>query len=157
MIDPICEEALDLIKHFEGLGDGDKIQPGLQPYQDHIGVWTLGYGSTYDLAGDRVAESTDTITIDEADTLLARDTLRAASAVDRLVLVPINDHQRGALSSFAYNLGAGALRSSTLLRRINGLDWDDVPTQFMRWVYAGGQKARGLERRRAAEVDLWGA
>jgi lysozyme len=93
----------------------------------------------------------------QADELLARDTLRFVIAVDRLVKVPVGADQRGALTSFAFNLGAGALQSSTLLKRINSLEWEDVPRQFGRWVSAGGRRLPGLVRRRRAEAELWAA
>jgi len=91
----------------------------------------------------------------QALALLARDANRFAAAVDRLVQVPIGGIQRGALASFAFNLGAGALQASTLLRRVNAHDWDDVPFQFSRWVHAGGRRLAGLVRRRAAEADMF--
>jgi len=63
--------------------------------------------------------------------------------------------QRAALSSFVYNFGSGAFRASTLRRKINAGDFDDVPYQMSRWNKAGGRVLRGLTRRRAAEVELW--
>jgi lysozyme len=143
----IPEEALDLVKAFEGCR--------LAPYRDAVGVWTIGYGATYGLDGRRVTAAHPTLSPGEAALLLKRDVARFAGAVDRLVKVSIDAPQRGALTSFTFNLGAGALQSSTLLKRVNGLEWDDVPRQFMRWVYAGGRVLPGLLRRRAAEAALW--
>ena len=155
MTHPICLEGLALIMHFEGLGDGDKIKPGLQPYQDHIGVWTIGYGATY-MDGQRVTKDTHTITKLEAEALLDHDTLRFARAVDRMVEVPLHHLQRSALISFAFNLGSNALKQSTLLRCVNSHErWDEVPYQFTRWVYAAGRRTNGLVRRRNAEADMW--
>jgi lysozyme len=59
-----------------------------------------------------------------------------------------------AITDFAFNVGTGALRASTLRRRVNAGAWDDVPAQLMRWVFAAGKRLRGLERRRAAEAAL---
>ena len=84
-----------------------------------------------------------------------RDCGEHGRELERLVVVPIHENQRAAMTSFAYNLGSGALKASTLLRRVNGGDWEDVPNQFLRWVYAGGRRVAGLERRRAAEATLW--
>ena len=97
----------------------------------------------------------DAISKHTAEELLFRDVNKFERAVDRLVKVQIHELQRGSLTSFAYNLGAGSLQASTLLRRINGFEWDDVPRQFMRWVMAGGVPLLGLKKRRKAEVDLW--
>lgn len=144
----IVEDALDLIKQFEGLE--------LHPYQDVVGVWTIGYGATYGLDRSRVTGDHPVVTEEQAEALLVRDVGRFERSVERLVTVPIDDWQKGALVSFAFNLGAGALQSSTLLKRVNGDEWEDVPNQFMRWVFAGGRKLPGLIRRRAAEAELWG-
>lgn len=151
----ICNDALALIRRFEGLGDGDRAAPGLQPYLCPAGVWTIGYGATRGFEGQRVTRDTPALDEAQAMALLQRDVVRFAAAVDRMVRVPIHEFQRGALTSFAFNLGAGALQCSTLLRRVNALEWDDVPRQFLRWVHAGGRRLPGLVRRRAAEAALW--
>lgn len=143
----IIDDALALIKRFEGLE--------LHPYQDSVGVWTIGYGATYGLDRVRVTADHPVLTNEQAEALLIRDVERFERAVTRLVTVPIDTYQEGALTSFAFNLGAGALQSSTLLRRINGNEWEDVPAQFQRWVFAGGRRLPGLIRRRAAEAELW--
>jgi len=57
----------------------------------------------------------------------------------------------GAICDFVFNLGAGRLQSSTLRRKINTEEWDDVPYELSRWVYGGGKKLRGLVLRREAE------
>lgn len=147
MTEPVGAAALDLIRKFEGLK--------LRPYLDVAGVPTIGYGATYGVDGKRVSLEHRAITEDEALELLSRDTGRSAAAVDRLVYADIDGAQRGALTSFAFNLGAGALQASTLLRRVNGYEWDDVPFQFSRWIYAGGRPLAGLIRRRAAEARFW--
>jgi len=143
----ICDKALNLIKRFEGLE--------LHPYQDSVGVWTIGYGATYGLDRARVTAEHPVLSNEQAEALLIRDVERFERAVTRLVTVPIDDNQSGALTSFAFNLGSGALQSSTLLKRINGDEWDDVPSQFQRWVFAGGRRLPGLIRRRVAEASLW--
>ena len=143
----ICDDALALIKTFEGLK--------LHPYQDSVGVWTIGYGATYGLDRARVTADHPALSQEQAEALLVRDVERFERAVTRLVTVSIDDYQRGALTSFAFNFGAGALQSSTLLNRVNGDEGDTAPSQFQRWVFAGGRKLPGLIRRRAAEAALW--
>ena len=78
-----------------------------------------------------------------------------APAVVRLVKVPLNQNQFDALVSFVYNLGEGALASSTLLKLLNQGDYDSVPAQMMRWTKANGVDLPGLVRRRKAEADLF--
>jgi len=72
-----------------------------------------------------------------------------------LVKVPIHPFSFGALVSFSFNLGLGSLQSSTLLKHVNRMEWDDIPFQFSRWNKAGGRVLKGLVRRRAAEGDMW--
>lgn len=75
---------------------------------------------------------------------LRQDAQIAERAVLRLINVPLTDGQFDALVSFTYNLGGGALQRSTLRRKINREEHAEVPEQFMRWVWAGGRKLKGL-------------
>jgi lysozyme len=75
--------------------------------------------------------------------------------VEVYVKAPLAQHQYDALVSFALNVGCAALRDSTLLRRLNDRDYNAVPAQLMRWVYAGGRKRHGLINRRKSEVEQW--
>ncbi|WP_042702041.1 lysozyme [Azospirillum sp. B506] len=142
---PVCQAAVDLVKHFEGLY--------LTAYLCPAGVPTIGYGHT---AGVTMGE---TITLEQANAFLASDLAEAAGHVDALVKVPLNENQRGALSSFVFNLGAGSLESSTLLKLLNAGDYAGAAGQFGRWVYAtvNGKptKLPGLVARRAAEAALF--
>ncbi|QCN95674.1 lysozyme [Azospirillum argentinense] len=145
MTTPVCEEAVNLVKHFEGLY--------LNAYLCPAGVPTIGYGHT---AGVELGQS---ITSAQADNFLQSDLTAAAAQVDKLVTVALNPDQRGALASFVFNLGAGSLQCSTLLRLLNQGDYEGAAGQFGRWVYAtvNGVKTQlpGLVKRRAAEADLF--
>ena len=139
-------KGLTLVKRFEGYSS--------TAYKCPAGVWTIGYGTTRYLDCTRVHKG-DSFTKLEAKVHLAHEFNRARWQVINLVNVPLTLNQLDALASFVYNLGAGAFRASTLRKRINDLDFDDVPYQFSRWVYAGGRKLKGLVLRRQAEVNLW--
>lgn len=145
MTKPVTQAAVDLVKHFEGLY--------LEAYRCPAGVPTIGYGHT---DGVRLGQ---TVTEAQAEQLLTSDLAEAAADVDRYVKVPLNDDQRGALSSFVFNLGAGSLASSTLLRKLNLGDATGAAAEFGRWVYAtvNGKptKLAGLVARRAAEQALF--
>ena len=145
MTTPVCEQAVNLVKHFEGLY--------LNAYLCPAGVPTIGYGHT---AGVKMGQ---TITAAQADDFLKADLTAAAAQVDKLVKVPLTPDQRGALASFVFNLGAGSLQSSTLLRLLNQGDYKGAAGQFGRWVYAtvNGVKTElpGLVKRRAAEAKLF--
>ena len=78
----------------------------------------------------------------------------AERAVLRLTRVPLADGQFDSLASFTFNLGSGALQHSTLRRKVNREEHAEVPTEFMRWMWAGGQRLKGPIRRRAAETAL---
>lgn len=92
--------------------------------------------------------------------LLAKDAAIAASAVDRMVSVPLTANQRIVLISFAFQYGATRLKTSTLLRLLNAGDYDAVPAQLARWnketLPDGSVRVnKGLTNRREADIDLW--
>lgn len=142
------EEAARVVKPFEGLR--------LEPYLCSAGVPTIGYGATYYLGGKRVTLNDKPITEDEAETLLRYHLAKYELGVRKLLPgVELTPWQLGACISFCFNIGLGAFRASTLRKRIQSGEHDDVPNQFNRWVYAGGRKLKGLVRRRNAEGLLY--
>ena len=141
----ITRDGLNLIKNFEG------FEPEI--YLDAAGLPTIGYGHLIRKGEHKMFESG--ISEEEAEALLADDVQIAERAVLRLVKVPLTDNQFNALVSFTFNLGSGALQRSTLRRKVNREEHAEVPEEFMRWVWAGGRKLRGLIRRREAEADLY--
>lgn len=138
----ISKKGLDLIKQFEGLE--------LKAYKDSVGVVTIGYGST----GPHVSMGM-VITQEQAESLLKQDVSRFEKGVSELVKVPLNQNQFDALVSFSFNLGLGNLKSSTLLRKLNFLDYVGAANEFPRWNKAGGVVLKGLTRRREAEKALF--
>ena len=72
-----------------------------------------------------------------------------------LVDADLTDGQYGALCDFVFNVGVGNFRTSTLRKRVNARDFDRVPFEFRRWVYAGGRKLAGLAKRREKEISLF--
>ncbi|MGV3621975.1 MAG: glycoside hydrolase family protein [Archangium sp.] len=142
--DKLGQAGLNLIKEFEGLR--------LTAYRDPVGVLTIGYGHT----GSDVKPGM-TISQQRAEQLLKNDTGWAQKAVRDTVKVPLTQGQFDALTSFTFNLGAGALRSSTLVKKLNAGDYAGAQNEFGRWVHAGGQVLAGLVRRRAAEAKMFGS
>lgn len=139
----LSDAGLLLIQGFEGLK--------LTAYRDVAGVLTIGYGHT----GPDVTEGL-TITRERADELLRADVARFEQAVTRLVKVPLTQSQFDALVSFSFNVGAGALERSTLLRLLNGAgSYADAADALLAWNRAGGQVVRGLTRRREAERRMF--
>lgn len=118
--------------------------------------WSVGYGSGYNWDQNRSVQKGDIIDKETAKRWLLIEAEKYYNKVKSLVKVPINDNQLLALSSFAYNVGDGALASSTLLKLLNaGADKQTVAAQFDKWVYAGGKVLKGLKNRRTAEKKLF--
>ena len=144
----ISEEGLELIKHFEGCPTDD--EGNVVAYQDAVGVWTIGYGHTKDV------KEGDKWTQEKADFMLWRELEDEYERyVNDYVHVPLNQCQFDALCSWVYNLGPSNLKSSTLLKKLNNGDFDNVPYQMSRWNKAGGKVLEGLTRRRKAEGLLF--
>ena len=134
-------DGVELIRHFEGCRFDAYLCPA--------GVWTIGYGHT---AGVKEGDSIDQ---EAAEAFLIEDLETFEQAVTRLVEVPLTQQQFDALVSWTFNLGAGNLAESTLLKKLNNYQYAEVPEQMMRWVRAGGKVLEGLVRRRAAEAALF--
>ena len=118
-------------------------------YQDAVGVWTIGYGST-----DGVKEGME-ISQERAEMLLLEDVEVFEESVNKLVEVPLEQNQFDALVSWTFNLGSTNLKNSTLLKVLNDKDYEGVPAQIKRWNKAGGKVLQGLIRRREAEALLF--
>ncbi|MGV8268300.1 lysozyme, partial [Pseudomonas aeruginosa] len=86
------QRGIDLIKSFEGLR--------LSAYQDSVGVWTIGYGTT------RGVTRYMTITVEQAERLLSNDIPRFEPELGKQAKVALNQNQWDALTSFVKHLGA---------------------------------------------------
>jgi len=143
----LSKKGLELIAEFEGFRE--------MPYLDSAGVATIGYGNTYYPDGDMVTMWDGALTKKNGLKLLKLIVKDFEDAVNKLAR-PLNQNQFDALVSFTYNLGAGNLKSSTLLKRINDNPCDpDIKYQFSRWNKAGGRVLNGLVKRRQKEAELF--
>lgn len=142
----ISDKGISLIKQFEGLR--------LTAYQDSVGVWSIGYGWTHPVDGKPIRPGM-TIKEETAERLLRTGLVGYESDVSKLVKVKLTQGQFDALVSFAYNLGARALSTSTLLQKLNAGDYTGAAGEFPRWNKAGGKVLPGLTRRREAERALF--
>ncbi len=136
-----------LQRRFEGLY--------LTPYLCPAGYPTVGYGARYYLDGRPVTLIDPPITREVAEIML-RDSVRRTYLPAVIKLCPgIDSPERlAAIIDFAFNLGAGRLKASTLRKRINVGRWADVPKELRKWNKGGGNVLRGLTIRREAEVRL---
>lgn len=118
-------------------------------YLDVVGVPTICTGSTKAVRIGQVAS------LGECQERLVQDTHDAGKALARCVTALVTQDQYDALLSLAFNIGGGALCSSTLVRKLNQGDCVGAGAQFLRWDYAGKQKIRGLTNRRKAESAVF--
>lgn len=144
-----------LIKEGEGLvlytyDDANPGKPFLKGKPK--GELTIGYGHTSAAGAPKVVPGMK-ITKAEAEKIFKRDIQKFVDDVNRLVTVDLTQNQFDALVSFHYN--TGALGKSTLLKRVNAGQFDQVPAEFMKWVNDNGRMVPGLVNRRRAEVALW--
>jgi GH24 family phage-related lysozyme (muramidase) len=141
----ITQAGLDLICRFEGFSSIIYLCPAGYP--------TIGYGHLITEANkEQFLDGIDEL---EALDLLKSDVQKAERAVLRLINVPLTDGQFNALVSFTFNFGGGALQRSILRRKVNRGEHSAVPAEFMKWVWAGGRKQKGLVRRRLAEGIIY--
>jgi GH24 family phage-related lysozyme (muramidase) len=147
--------AISLIKEFEGCH--------LSAYPDPLSggePWTIGYGTTRYSGGVPVKRG-DKINVIEADMLLRLEVDRIAEKLRTTIphWKVMDDQQRSALVSFAYNLGAGFYGTAgfeTISRCLRDRDWAAVPAALELYRNPGTNVEAGLLRRRRAEGKLWG-
>jgi lysozyme len=118
------EQGLRLILEREG--------KSLKAYRDSEGYWTIGVGHL--LSHDKGADFSGTVwTDDQVNEALVKDAERFEEAVNEAVLVALPQHAFDALVSFAFNVGEGAFKSSTLVRVLNAGAMVEAAKQFDRW------------------------
>lgn len=154
VIDGVPKSGLDLIKKFEGIE--------LHAYPDPLTggePWTIGYGSTFYANGTKVKKG-DKITQQQADFELVANCKK--SFLPPLQKIPyyndMDNFQKGALLSFAYNLGAGfygARNFETITRVLKNKEWGSMRKALVLYVNPGSNVTEGLRRRRNAEADVW--
>lgn len=132
---------IEKIKEFEGCR--------LVAYKDMGGVLTIGVGHTFGVKqGQRITQA-------QADSLLRGDLLIVEKYINELNVCK-TQNQFDALVDFAFNLGIGNLKRSTLLCRIKAdAATSSIQKEFMRWNRVNGKVVNGLTKRRKFEADLW--
>ena len=154
---PISQRAIKLIKEFEGFSS--------KPYLDMAGVATIGYGETQYPDGTKVTLEDPEISEDYADHLLMLDLCERAEKIDEFLnryKINLTDNQRGALLSFAYNLGTDRVTTSGSVHNYLKLkQLVKIPYALSLYVKARNAKTGekevldGLKRRRREEIGLW--
>ena len=143
----VSDTLFNVISSFEGFY--------AVPYWDRTG-YSVGYGSQYNWDQKRPVAKTDVIDKATAKNWLLQEAQQDFAYVQSKINVPVSDSQILALSSFAYNVGKEAFKTSTLLELLNsGADINTVAGQFDRWTYSAGVVSKGLTARRKAEKALF--
>ena len=146
---------IDIIKKFEGL----KLKAYLCP----SGIPTIGYGTTVYPDGKKVKLG-DNITIQQANEYFAHHINN--QIVPQLEKIPtwykLNNNQKKAIISFAYNLGEYFYNSSnfnSISQLLNQPElWSnktEVKRVFGLYIKGDGKILEGLVTRRKAEADLF--
>ena len=142
----IDQKGIELLKEFEGLR--------LTAYQDSGGLWTIGIGTIRYEDGTPVKKG-DVITKERSEELLLHEVSKSVQAVNDYISVELTQNQFDALVSFTYNLGIGALKNSTLRKKVNVKDFDGAAKEFLRWCNVNGKMIPGLLKRRTKESFLF--
>lgn len=142
-----------MVAHFE--------QFVSKPYLCPAKVPTIGYGSTFYPNGQKVTLHDAPVSEKVARDLMMWELTNTATSINAVLKVAVTQAQYDSLVSFAYNVGTGAFRKSTLLRIINGGElkkdgWKrTITAEFGKWINANGRKLPGLVSRRSTEAFLF--
>lgn len=141
----ISDEGIEFIIEREG--------EKLTAYLDSVGVWTIGVGHTKGVKrGQRITSA-------ESRELFEADIAEFEEAVNDLVKIPLTQNEFDALVSFTFNLGKGALKKSTLLKKLNKGDKESAANEFLKWnkgrINGKLIAIKGLTIRRTLERKLF--
>ena len=139
----VSQKALEMLRHHEGVRR--------KPYQDAIGLWTIGVGH---LIGDGNTLPDDwkkVFTMEEVDEILRKDLARFEAGVERLCPSGLTSSRFDALVSFSFNVGLGCLQRSSIRMKHNRGDFEGAADGFLLYTKAGGKVFQGLVNRRKDE------
>jgi lysozyme len=117
-------------------------------YDDVVGVKTIGFGTTEGV------KPGDKITPPQAVKRALQDVAKFEGAVKQCVKVPLHQYEYDSLIQLSYNIGPTAFCGSTLVKKLNALDYSGACREILRWDRAQGRQVRGLTIRRQAEHKL---
>lgn len=142
----VSKKGLDLIKKWEGCR--------LTAYQDSVGVWTIGWGTTnadINITGTRIKEGLK-ISQQTADKWLEMSVnTKYSPRVEKFnSIYNFNQNQFDALVSFCYNIGSINQLTANGTRSI-----EEIASHMTEYVHAGGKVLQGLVNRRNDEVALF--
>ncbi len=116
----------------------------LSAYRDGRGILTIGVGHTGRMAPPPVRAGM-IITQADCDALLAADLAPVERVIGAAVTVPLTQNEFDALASLGFNIGAGGLRTSLTIRRLNLGDVRGAAAAFMDWAHPAALAGRRRE------------
>lgn len=152
--------SLDVAKSIAAWEGGRSADGMFRPYQDAVGVWTIGYGHTNADGAPSVGPGTRPLTTPQATALLLHDlNTNYAPSVNRACKgygLHVTQKEFDALVSFCYNLGAGYFAPShDIGQAMKAHDGNLLADRMLEYCHAGGQVLAGLLRRRKWEAQLF--
>lgn len=143
-IKTLDQEGMNFLAKEEGLR--------LKPYRDSVGIPTIGIGMTYyPETGKRVTMADPPLTKEQAISMFSRIVKPYETAVWSVTRDDITQNQFSALCSLCYNIGVGAFKKSTVVKRVNNNPNDPkISAAFQMW-----KKPLVLLGRRKREVALY--
>ncbi|WP_299307851.1 lysozyme [uncultured Croceicoccus sp.] len=117
------------------------------PYRDPVGIETVCYGETR-VEMRRYSDAECAAMLEQATTEFAEGVRWRNPGIAEY------PYQWAAHASFAYNVGLATYGRSSVARLFEEGRQREACAFLNRYVYAGGKRLRGLERRRAAEAEL---
>jgi lysozyme len=147
-ISKALELAAELCRHFEGFSS--------KPYICPAGYPTIGYGTVYKPDGTKVTMQDSPISKETANQWLISELEHnyMAGVLRASPILLANTNLLAAITDFAYNLGVGRYRASTLRKRVEAGDIGGTITELRKWNRGAGRVLPGLVRRREAEIAL---
>jgi GH24 family phage-related lysozyme (muramidase) len=121
-------------------------------YRDTVGVWTIGVGHTSAAGAPDVTPGL-VVTKAEVDEILSRDLRQYEFAVSHAVTAPLTQGQFDALVSLCFNIGCEAFRKSTIVKRLNVMNFRGAADAFLMW----SKPAEIMGRRRAERAQFLAA
>lgn len=130
-------------------------------YKDSANVWTIGIGATRSEIKNLSKWSNDReMSLEDIFTLFTKGIEKYSAGVRKALKVEVSQEMFDGLVSFAYNVGVGGMRGSSLIKAINRgvTDKKQLQAYLMRWnkIRRNGSLvvSRGLINRRKAEADV---
>ena len=118
-------------------------------------VPTIGYGSTVNPdTGKKIRLTDPPISEPTAKRWLIKDVRRFEREMRGCVKVPVTQGEWDAYTSLAYNIGSFNFCHSTLVRKLNAMDYAGACEQILRWDRQKGKVLRGLTIRRKSEYKV---